>query len=250
MKLDFYYFSYQCPLNHTMIELLEEYKDRIDIHMYDISHNYSLAKEMNIYFPTLIILDDVRRYYSPLSKSFLEQVMQGLYPEERPYLPQLSDVAIEQIIEPLRKENVSAACECCGNKSEINCMKKQEFLENYKQEIYGFLHIDKVGNLVGGAEYLPSTVVPYHIPHNKEIAFLTCVYMSDTEYDYKSAPLKALEKYLEKDFLKLIAITDEVGVFPNGNLKFFTRNGYKDEGVIFNDVNYCRLHLVSKLLKY
>lgn len=43
MVLDFYYFSYQCPLNDNMIRLLNEYRDKIDINLYDISNNHLLA---------------------------------------------------------------------------------------------------------------------------------------------------------------------------------------------------------------
>ena len=73
MVLDFYYFSYQCPLNDNMIRLLNEYRDKIDINLYDISNNHLLAGEMKMFFPTLIVLDKKKRYYSPLRKSFLEQ---------------------------------------------------------------------------------------------------------------------------------------------------------------------------------
>ncbi len=83
MVLDFYYFSYQCPLNDNMIQLLKDYQDKIDIHFYDVSKNRFLAKEKKMFFPTLIVLDKKKRYYSPLRKSFLEQVVNGVYPEEK-----------------------------------------------------------------------------------------------------------------------------------------------------------------------
>ena len=89
-------------------------------------------------------------------------------------------------------------------------------------------------------------LVPYDIPHSEDAAFITCVYLSDAEYDYKSAPIKALEQYLRKTYTRVFAVTDEKGVFPNGDLAFFTRNGYRDNGVIFEDQAYCKLHLVSK----
>lgn len=248
MKLDFYYFSYQCPLNDNMLQLLDEYRDKIEIHLHDIANNCSLAAKMNIFFPTLTMLDGEKRYYSPLKKSFLELVSKGIYPEESPFLPTISELTVAEIIEPLKIQNIEVACACCGNKTENNCLKKQEFLKKYKQDVYGFIHKDMKGNLIGGAEYLPAEFIPYNIPHDKNTAFITCVYMSDSEFDYKSAPLKALEEYLKKDYEKIIAISDENGIFPNGNLKFFINNGYQDEGIIFTDTKYCRLHLVSKLL--
>ena len=248
MRLDFYYFSYQCPLNDNMIQLLDDFRDRIDIHLYDISNDCSTAAQMNIFFPTLIVLDEEKRYYSPIKKSFLEQAARGIYPEERPFLPEVSKITVTEIIEPLTVKNIRVACGCCGNKTESNCIKKQEFLEKFKQDVYGFIHKDVNGNLIGGAEYLPAESIPYNVPHDKNTAFLTCVYMSDSEFDYKSAPLRALEEYLKKDYTRIIAISDETGIFPNGNLDFFISNGYQDEGIIFDDSRYCRLHLVSKLL--
>lgn len=248
MRLDFYYFSYQCPLNDNMIQLLDDYRDKIDIHMYDISNDNLLAAKMDIFFPTLIVLDEEKRYYSPLRKSFLEQVASGIYPEEFPFLPQISKMTVEEIMEPLQIDNIEVACGCCGNKSERNCIKKQDFLAKFKQKVYGFIHKNRNGELIGGAEYLPAEFIPYNVSHDKDTAFITCVYMTDSEYDYKSAPLHKLEEYLKKEYKKIIAISDEVGIFPNGDLDFFIRNGYQDDGIIFEDKNYCRLHLVSKIL--
>lgn len=231
-----------------MIRLLAEYKDKLEIHIHDFSNDKQIAKQMNIYFPTLIVLDRVKRYYSPLNKSFMEQVVQGIYPKELPYLPELSEVATEYFIKPIKLNDIATACTCCGDKSESNCLKKRKFLENFQQDIYGFIHMDPHGNLVGGAEYLPANLVPYNIPHDDDIAFITCVYMSDSEFDYKTTPLRALEEHLKKRYTKVIAISDKIGVFPNGNLEFFIRNGYCDEGIVFEDSNYCSLHLMSKKL--
>lgn len=183
-----------------------------------------------------------------MRKAFLEQVANGIYPEEAPFLPKVSRTYVEEIVEPLRIENIEVACECCGSKTESNCIKKKDFLFMTKQEIYGFIHKNKNGDLVGGVEYLPAQLIPYNVPHDIGTAFITCVYMTDTQYDYKSAPLKMLERYLEKKYEKVIAISDEVGIFPNGDMEFFIQNGYIDEGIIFEDKNYCRLHLMSKKL--
>lgn len=246
MTLEFYYFSYQCPLNDNMIQLLNDYRNKIDIALYDISDNSLLAKKMNIFFPTLIVLDKKKRYYSPLRKSFLEQVANGIYPQENPFLPAISQTFIKEIIEPLYLDQVDIACDCCGNKTFKNCKRKKEFLKQYDLNIYGFIHKNMNGELVGGVEYLPARVIPYDIPHDEHTAFLTCVYMTDSTYDYKSAPLMELEEYLSNSYKRIIAISDEKGIFPNGNLDFFAKNGFKDDGIIFEDENYCRLHLMAK----
>ena len=248
MKLDFYYYSYQCPLNDDMIRLLDEYKDKIDICYHDVVNDFQLAKELKMFFPTLVVLNSKKRYYSPLRRTFLEQVAAEKYPEEKPYLPPLSKKVVTKYVEPLNGNNVGLACNCCGNGTQSNRCKKAQFLKMNLAEPYGFIHKNETGCLIGGAEYLPAKIVPYNIPHDSKTAFITCVYMSDSEYDYKTAPLQALEHYLCGQYTRAIAIADEKGVFPNGDLCFFIRNGYRDEGVIFKDAGYCSLHLVSKQL--
>lgn len=246
MTLDFYYFSYQCPLNDNMVRLLDAYRDRLEIHLHDVSGDRATAERQKLFFPTLTVLNGEKRYYAPLSRSFLEQAAAGRYPKETPYRPALSDRAAEDTILPLTLDTVHMACACCGSRTAENCRKKKEFLRRLPQNIYGFLHTNRSGGLLGGAEFLPSEAVPYPVPHDAATAFLTCLYLSDPEYDYKSAPLSALEAYLKHRYARLIAISDETGVFPNGDLPFFLRNGYRDEGVVFEDPHYCRLHLVSK----
>lgn len=248
MRLDFYYFSYQCPLSGDMLRLLKRYRGKLDIRVHDITDDFALAKEQRMFFPTLTVLDGKRRYYAPLRGSFLEQAARGEYPTERPYLTPLSDNVVAERVELLTQKNIYAACGCCGNPTAENCAEKAQFLASCGQEIYGVVHLDKEGGLLGGAEYLPSVLVPYDIPHDEQAAFLTCSYLSDAEHDYKTAPLRALEAHLRGKYLRLLAITDERGVFPNGDLAFFLRNGYHDKGVIFEDKSYCTLHLVEKRL--
>ena len=63
MKIDFYYYSIQCPLNETMMQLLNKYKDKLEIHFHDISQESALVKELGMFYPTLTILNGQRRYY-------------------------------------------------------------------------------------------------------------------------------------------------------------------------------------------
>ena len=111
MKIDFYYYSIQCPLNETMMQLLDKYKDKLEIHFHDISQESALAKELGMFYPTLTILNGQRRYYSPLRSSFLEQAALGIYPDERPYLPKLSSNAVTKQVVPLTNENIRLACD-------------------------------------------------------------------------------------------------------------------------------------------
>ena len=39
-----------------------------------------------------------------------------------------------------------------------------------------------------------------------------------------------------------------VGTFPNGDIKFFEKNGYKDMGLVDIEQDYCILHMMCKEL--
>ena len=246
MKVDFYYWSYQCPLNNVMIELLREYEDKLEIIYHDISKDFLLAERMNMFFPTLTVVNDEYRYFSPLSSSFLDSLCKGEIPTEEPYRPMLGTKEKNIIIEPIKRSNYLIAGECTGQKCTESCVKKIEFFEKENVLSFGYINIDESNNLLGGAEYVPSVLVPYRIPKDEKTAFLTCLYLSDSEFDYKSGPLMALEKDLSLEYDKIIVISDEMGVFPNGDLSFFIKNGYEDEGIISQEKDYCTLHLLSK----
>ena len=121
-------------------------------------------------------------------------------------------------------------------------------LEGMGLSVFGFLHMQEK-RLLGGAEYVPSMQVPYAIPRHARKAFLTCVYLSDEAFDYKTTPLNALEAYLGERYESALVISDETGVFPNGDLTFFLLRGYQDLGVVAREGTYCTLHLLEKQLR-
>ena len=91
--------------------------------------------------------------------------------------------------------------------------------------------------------------VPYAIPRDARKPDLTCVYLSDDALDYKTTPLNALEAYLGERYESALVISDETGVFPNGDLTFFLLRGYQDLGVVAREGTYCTLHLLEKQLR-
>lgn len=58
--------------------------------------------------------------------------------------------------------------------------------------------------------------------------------------------MAALEAYLAERYESALVISDETGVFPNGDLAFFHQRGYQDLGVVAEEGSYCRLHLLEK----
>lgn len=244
MKLDFYYWGSICPLSIGIIKLLKKYEKYLSIEYYDITDNFELAKNQNIYFPFLTVIDECYRYYSPLTETFMEQLKCGMLPVEKPYRINQGKIEVEGNLVPITKNNYILAAQCTGRKDRMGCLEKCNMYP--MNDIFGYMN-GKNQTLLGGAEFYPSLKVPYNIPRSEDIAFITCVYSSDEKYDFKSKPLKALEKYLASSYSKLIVISDEEGTFPNGNLAFFKKNGYIDERVVYEDA-YCKLHLLSKVL--
>ena len=247
MKIDFYYWDMKCPVNYEMMELLKKYKNYFDISFHNIKNDSRAAVKQKMFFPTLTVVDGMRRYFSPLSDKFFNQLLNNQYPEEKPFIITHGREVYEGEILPLTEENIELAGKCTGRKCSESCHKKLELLNDFDLDIFGFINVED-NKLLGGVEYAPSVIVPYDISKSKDIAFITCVYKSSDKYDYKTTPFRALEKYLKGKYSKVIAITDEVGTFPNVDLKWFMDNGFEDEGVISYEKGYCKLHLVSKSL--
>ncbi len=249
MKIDFYFFNFQCPISNETINLLNNYEDDFEINYYDISESPQIAKENNIYFPFLTVFNDKIRWRSPLNKSVIEKVKEGKEIVEQPYIIDYGKEKFYGQILELADQTIHLLSRGCTiNDCAQSCLKKKQFLSKQCNGFYGYLHLDK-GKVVGGVEYLPSLQVPYDIPKDPTTAFLSCIYFSSTEFDYKSYPLEKLEEKLTDKYKTIEVISDEFGSFPNGNLQWFLEHGYKDNGVISTEENYCNLHLMTKRLK-
>lgn len=244
MKVEFYYWGMQCPVNGYSLTLLEQYRDRLDISCSDITGKPELAKSLGMFYPFLTIAQG-KRYFAPLRPAMLDAFVKGELPEERPYRPALSSTAVTGRLEYLTRENLPIACQCTG--MDCGTCGKENWMGQSGENIFGVLNL-REDQLLGGAEYLPSLLVPYDMPKGEDIAFLTCLYCSDPAGDYKSAPLAELEMYLRGKYRFLEVVSDELGVFPNGNLSFFMRRGYQYCGLLREEPGYCRLHLLRKEL--
>ncbi len=247
MQIDFYYWSNMCPISAEIINLLMKYKRHFTVNLHDITNDYETAKQRRIFFPFLTVVNKVNRFYSPISEAFINKLIMGQIPKEQPYRPVLGKVEKSANILKITPDNYNLASNCTGRKNCTGCQSKVSMYQIISSPTIGYMNVLD-DTLLGGAEFYPSISVPYNIPHGSDIAFITCVYLSDDQYDYKSSPLRALERHLSKNYKKVVVISDEIGVFPNGDLNFFIKNGYQIEKVVFED-DYCKLHLLSKLLK-
>ena len=256
MKIDFFFWGDQCPHNLLIRDRLKELRDNdtYNLNLVDISQDFKIAEDLNIYSPNLIIFDDAYRWNGPITIEIIRDFKKGIKPDRKPYFVEPSRHRITGELKPLTEDTVgdsykpcapSHGRSCCAPKSEwIRSIKDQNKLDSL-----GYLHyVDEV--CVGGAEFVPSLIVPYPIPRDKHIAFLTCVFISDDQADYKSHPLSQLEKALPAmGYDEVLIIASEEVVFPNGPLSWFIERGYKDQGIVFIEKSdHATMHLLRKSL--
>lgn len=246
MQIDFYHWGHICPISSEIITRLSNYKHVFDIQIHDITNDCDTAKKYLIFFPFLTVVNKCKRYYGPISDTFLKVLLTGSLPKENPYKIPLGKQIKCGEIQPITKSNYKFASHCTGRGECTGCFEKTEMYQGLPDGILGFMNIDK-DILLGGVEYYPSLEVPYDIPKGKEIAFITCCYLSNEAFDYKTAPLKRLERYVSSHYQKIVVIADEEGTFPNGDLYFFEKNGYNSIKILMED-DYCKLHLLMKKL--
>ncbi|MFW6263414.1 MAG: hypothetical protein ACOC34_05225, partial [Thermotogota bacterium] len=177
-------------------------------------------------------------------------------PYRKLYRVDQSDNIVRGLLKPLDEKTVFDTYQPCARSfGESCCVSKSTWIKKIKERYdlrhLGYLHyVD--GECVGGAEFVPSLAVPYNIPKKKDIAFLTCSYLSGENADYKSHPLEKLECHLsEMGYAQLLTIASEEVVFPNGPLRWFLKRGYTDLGVIsFEQNEGANMHLLKKTEKY
>lgn len=250
MKADFYYWGDQCPHNSPSRDTLAGLRDEgHEVHTFDVSRNPALASSVDMFSPTLTIIDGKGRWHGPLFGGFREALSRGEIPRQGPYRVSMSDRVFRGSLAPLTPAVVTDTGSACGV-SPQSCAGKGRWIRRMMQEYrlphLGFLHY-RDGKCVGGAEFVPSLEVPYRIPRGEKTAFLTCSFLSDEEADYKSFPLERLEEALpELGYHTLLAVASEDVVFPNGPLEWFVARGYRDNGVVHEQPGYVRMHLVEK----
>ncbi len=237
-SLKFFYFGYQCPHNTYLLARIKTiaWKEAAPLHLFDLVEDGSVCEEYDIFVPTMLIVNDEYRWCGPFSA---EDVMAMLNDDEfEPRAPQWDgpgEVVAGDLVKVV-PESVLATCGPCLRSDDTGlCRGKSEWVRDMiaKEGVdhLGYLHIVD-GRCVGGAEYLPSTSVPYPTPDKRRgNAFLTCSYASDGERDYRTHPLKRLITDLRSmGYDTLSVATAKNGVYPNGPSDWFEAMGFEDVG--------------------
>lgn len=255
-RIDFYYWGDQCPHNGKMRKLLNMLSkdERYEISMFDISNNFHIAREINIFSPTLLVIDNSLRLHGPISKERIEQIGLGDVPIAKQYKVNIGTNVIKAELKDNTEASIFDTCELCASSSEdVHCSDKGKWIENIRSK-FNLPHLGKLhylnNNCVGGAEYVPSIIVPYPIPRADDIAFLTCSFGSSEDADYKSFPLQKLEEELPQlGYNTLITIASEESCFPNGPLEWFLDRNYIDLGELYYEkMHIAKMHLIKKTL--
>lgn len=257
LDLKFFYFGYQCPHNAYLLARIKTiaWQERVKLHLFDVSNDEETCRKFSIFSPTMIIVNDRRRWHGPFSKETILELMEN--DEFQPVaqsVNQSNDVYKGNLV-PITPASVLETCvPCISMEDKGLCMGKSEWLAEMLAATglknLGYLHF-RAGRCVGGAEFLPSKRVPYPIPDKKDDnAFLTCSFLSDESKDFRTYPLERLIEDLRKSSFKTLSVAaSEKVVFPNGPMDWFTRKGFEDKGVLFEEelhgatIHYLQLKL-------
>lgn len=256
MKIDFYYWGSQCPYNYINIKQLRKLEgiQGIEINYLDFSDKPLVAKEKSFYSPTFAIINESYRWTGPLWDKDIEQLKKGILPRREVVDAVDGKKIIEEKLVRLDRSTAHyAKNKCTSNNCIEECQNKIDWIgktqAKYSLDCLGILHI-KGEECLGGAEYMPSREVPYDIEKSEDIAFLTCIYSSDSQYDYKDYPLRELEKVLSAaGYKELHAVASPKRTFPNGTLEWFLKRGYEKERFLYyEEVDEAEQYLVKKRL--
>jgi hypothetical protein len=243
MNLRFFYFGNQCPHNCYLLARIKTiaWHEHVPLHLYDLTEDATVAEKYRIFSPNLLIVNDMYRLHGPFTKDRVHSMLDDERVEPSRYVIRQSDEVVRGDLVAITSDSVlQTSTACVGIDDSGLCRGKSEWVTNIVAKT-GLKHLGYIhrvsGKCVGGAEFLPSPIVPYPIPDKRDgNAFLTCSYMSDENSDFKTHPLEAMEKDLSDwgfDTLS-VAASSEV-VFPNGPAEWFEKKGFEDKGALVEE---------------
>lgn len=256
-SLRFFYFGNQCPHNGYLLARIKTiaWRESVTLHLHDVTGDDALCAQYRVFSPQMLMVNERHRLHGPFSS---ERVVALLDDEDTGPVPfavrQSSDVVRGDLV-PLTPESALSTCHtCAGSPDPGLCRGKAEWVAQMMEDSglphLGYLHTAD-GRCVGGAEFLPSRLVPYPIPaKGPEDAFLTCVYVSDEAHDYKTHPTKRLLSELGPLGFETVSVAASMdAVFPNGPVAWFERLGFEDQGLLVREeMHGADVHLLRKRL--
>jgi hypothetical protein len=257
MNLKFFYFGNQCPHNCYLLARVKTiaWQEHVPLQLFDLTEDPSPCEKYRIFSPNLLIINDKYRLHGPFTKDRVHALLDDENTEPLDCSVRQSDVVVRGDLRPITAQSVlSTSDACAGVDDEGLCRGKSEWVgrvlkENGLKHV-GYLHFLD-GKCVGGAEFLPSNIVPYPIADkHPDDAFLTCSYVSNDKKDYRTRPLERLIEDLKAWTFRTLSVAASVdSVFPNGPTKWFEKKGFEDKGLLIKEemhgaeIHYLQLRL-------
>lgn len=257
LNLKFFYLANQCPHNCYLLARIKTlaWQERVPLHLFDIWNDPATCEIYRIFSPTMLLVNDRHRLHGPFTAERVLGLLSDEDAEPRAYSVMQSDDVVRGELAPITPESVlGTGATCAGADDAGLCMGKSEWVRDVLKSTglrhLGYAHAHN-GACVGGAEFLPSTVVPYPIPDKRQgNAFLTCSYLSDDKKDYRTHPLERLSEDLKAwgfDTLSVAASKDVV--FPNGPMSWFVKKGFVDKGILITEeLHNAEIHYLQRRL--
>lgn len=252
-SLRFFYFGNQCPHNGYLLARIKTvaWKESVTLHLHDVTGDEAVCAEHRIFSPQILIVNDRYRLHGPFSSERVQALLEDEMTDPSPFVVRQSDEVVRGELTPLTTKTALTTCDtCAGSPDPGLCQGKAEWVGQMMQSSgtphLGYLHTMN-GRCVGGAEFLPSRLVPYPIPEKgPRDAFLTCVYMSDEEHDYKTHPTERLLEDLRNLGFETVSVAASKDVvFPNGPAAWFERLGFRDNGMLVTEeMHGAEIHLL------
>jgi hypothetical protein len=257
MNLKFFYFGNQCPHNCYLLARIKTiaWHEHVPLKLYDLTEDPGKAEEYRIFSPNLLIVNDKYRLHGPFTNDRVHSMLDDEDIGPTRYVVRQSEDVVRGDLVPVSTDSVLQTSSACVDSQDRGlCRGKSEWVRDTLFSTLlkhlGYIHRFD-GRCVGGAEFLPSLIVPYPVPDKREKnAFLTCSYMSDEKHDYKTHPLEALERDLaEWGFDTLSVAASSAVVFPNGPSEWFVKKGFVNKGLLVEeDLHGAEVHYYQKRL--
>jgi hypothetical protein len=254
LDLKFFYLGNQCPHNCYLLARIKTlaWQERIPMCLFDIWNDPATCEKYKIFSPTMLIVNERHRLHGPFTAERVLRMLSGDDVEPRAYSVRQSDDIVRGELSPITPESVlGTGATCAGADDAGLCMGKSEWVREVLRmtglKHLGYTHAHNSA-CVGGAEFLPSELVPYPIPDKRRgNAFLTCSYLSDDKKDYKTHPLEALARDLKAWGFDTVSVAASMDVvFPNGPVSWFERKGFADKGtLITEDLHMAEIHYLQ-----
>lgn len=256
-NLKFFYMANQCPHNCYLLARIKTlaWQERVPLHLFDIWNDPATCERYRIFSPSMLLVNDKHRLHGPFTAERVLAMLSDEDLEPRAYTVRQSGDVVKGDLTAITPESVlGTGATCAGADDSGLCMGKSEWVRDVLRttglQHLGYVHAHN-GACVGGAEFLPSELVPYPIPNKRKgNAFLTCSYLSDEKKDFRTHPLERLCQDLKEwgfDTLSVAASKDVV--FPNGPMAWFEKKGFADKGILITEeLHKAEIHYLQRKL--